>query len=136
MSQFSSSNVDRLVEAFIAYALPREEWTHTAHLKVGLWHCLQFPYGDALDLLRERIKRYNVTCGVANTETQGYHETITQCYLHLIYSFLKEADLKVSIDDALPKLPVQELPQLIEAHRKQGRLALRQSVREWARRWK
>jgi Uma2 family endonuclease len=37
---------------------------------------------------------------------------------------------------ALPQLPIRELPQLIEAHRTEGRLALRRSVREWARRWK
>jgi hypothetical protein len=51
-----------------------------------------------LNLLRERIKRYNVAFGVANTETQGYHKTITQFYLHLIYSFLRETDLTMSID--------------------------------------
>jgi Uma2 family endonuclease len=37
---------------------------------------------------------------------------------------------------ALPKLPVQEFPLLIETHRTAGRRALRQAVREWARRWK
>jgi hypothetical protein len=97
--QASPSEVVRLVEAFIDCSLPREEWTHAAHLKVGLWHCLKFADGDALELLRERIKRYNVAWDVANTKTQGYHETITQCYLRLIFSFVREADVSLPIDD-------------------------------------
>jgi len=32
-----------------------------------------------------------------------------------------------------PMLKVQELPSLIEAHRTQGRLALRRAVRAWVR---
>lgn len=97
--QASPSKLDRLVQAFIDCSLPREEWTHEAHLKVGFWHCLKFTYGDALDLLRERIKRYNVACGVANTRTQGYHETITRCYLNLIFSFMREVDMMLPIND-------------------------------------
>ncbi len=34
---------------------------------------------------------------------------------------------------ALPMLPIRELPQLIEAHRAEGRRAIRRAVREWAR---
>jgi Uma2 family endonuclease len=30
-----------------------------------------------------------------------------------------------------PSLSIQEIPQLIAAHRSQGRLALRRSIREW-----
>lgn len=34
---------------------------------------------------------------------------------------------------ALPRLPVRELPQLIETHRSAGRLAIRRAVRDWAK---
>jgi Uma2 family endonuclease len=34
---------------------------------------------------------------------------------------------------ALPMLPIRELPQVIEAHRAEGRRAIRRAVREWAR---
>jgi hypothetical protein len=56
-------------------------------------------FEDALDLLGDRIKHYNVACGVTNTESKGYHETITQCYLRLIFSFIREADVSLSIDE-------------------------------------
>jgi Uma2 family endonuclease len=53
-----------------------------------------------------------------------------------IYHLEGDQYVKAQVSLALPQLPVQELPQLIESHRGQGRLALRRSVREWARKWK
>lgn len=41
---------------------------------------------------------YNVVCGVVNTETSGYHETITQFYLRMIVYFLARQDVSQSID--------------------------------------
>lgn len=40
---------------------------------------------------------------------------------------------QVEQSQVFPALRVQELPQLIEAHREQGRLALRRAVRAWVR---
>ncbi|MBF2003787.1 MAG: Uma2 family endonuclease [Synechococcales cyanobacterium M58_A2018_015] len=40
---------------------------------------------------------------------------------------------QVEQSKVFPALRVQELPQLIEAHREQGRLALRRAVRAWVR---
>jgi hypothetical protein len=92
------SGTESLSKAFIHCRLPCEEWTHEAHLSVGLWHCLQYSPSEALNLLRERIKRYNVACGGVNTASQGYHETLTQLYLNLILSFLAEADRTIPMD--------------------------------------
>jgi len=32
-----------------------------------------------------------------NSDTEGYHETITRCFLHGVRVFLKEADLSVPL---------------------------------------
>jgi hypothetical protein len=90
---------DRIVRAFIARTLAKHEWTHQAHLRVGLWHALHFADAAALDLLRERICAYNEATGVANTDTGGYHETLTRFYLHVIRSFVSSADASLPIDD-------------------------------------
>jgi hypothetical protein len=39
--------------------------------------------------LRQSIKRYNIACGIENTDSQGYHETITRFYVLLIAHFIK-----------------------------------------------
>jgi hypothetical protein len=95
---------DRLVREFIARTLPKSEWTHEAHLRVGLWHALQYPDSTALELLRARISAYNEATGAANTATSGYHETITRFYVHVIRVFARSADPSVPIDELAPVL--------------------------------
>lgn len=84
--------IDPVVHGFITRTLPKSQWTHFAHLHVGLWHALEYPDGRALDLLRERIRAYNEATGVANTDHSGYHETITRFYLHVIRAFVRSVD--------------------------------------------
>jgi hypothetical protein len=98
------NEVNRIAEAFIACTLPKSEWTHEAHLKVGLWHCLRYSADESLNLLRERIKRYNIVCGVENTESSGYHETITYFYVWQIGYFLQNPAHHESIDDLATEL--------------------------------
>jgi hypothetical protein len=88
----------QLVEAFTSCTLPKDEWTHHAHLKVGLWHLLHYSPSESIERLRQGIKRYNVACGIENTESQGYHETITQFYVWLINQFIQQVDCLQSID--------------------------------------
>ncbi|MDJ0616418.1 MAG: hypothetical protein QNJ63_06650 [Calothrix sp. MO_192.B10] len=93
-----SSLTDRLVEAFISCTLPKSEWTHHTHLRVGLWHLLHYPQDESIQKLRQSIKKYNIACGIENTESQGYHETITLFYIWLINKFIQQADFSQPID--------------------------------------
>ena len=71
------------------------EWTHTAHLVTGLWHVTSFDGADALSRMREGILRLNTAHGTPNTDTRGYHETITRAYLVLLARFARaNADLE------------------------------------------
>jgi hypothetical protein len=72
------TETDRIAAALIARTLPKSEWTHEAHLRAGLWHAVHHPDAIALNLLRERIRAYNESTGVANTASSGYHETTTR----------------------------------------------------------
>ena len=46
---------------FEACAIPEKEWTHAAHLTVGLWHVERYGRDDALTRLRSGIRRLNET---------------------------------------------------------------------------
>lgn len=102
------SSTQQLVDAFLSRTLPKQEWTHEAHLKVGLWHLLHYSPSESLTRLRQNIKQYNVACGVANTETQGYHETITRFYVWIIDRFLRQVERAQSAS-AFPKASSQSL---------------------------
>ena len=81
-----------------ARSLPKAEWTHQAHLRAGLWHVIEHGPIIALDLMRSRISAYNESVGTANTDTSGYHETITRFYITVIDRFLATADRSLDLD--------------------------------------
>ena len=78
-----------LVRRFEDCTLPREEWTHAAHLTVALWHLLQFDWPEAVTRVRRGIKRYNTAHGIRTTPTGGYHETLTIFWLRTVRNFLE-----------------------------------------------
>jgi hypothetical protein len=80
--------LDDLAARFTACTLPKEHWTHVAHLSVGAWHVDRYGAQAALGMLRTGIRRLNDSHGVANSSTSGYHETITIAYVQLIDAFL------------------------------------------------
>lgn len=82
-------DTESLVAAFLDRSLPKPQWTHHAHLRVGLWHVRRFGAEEAARRLRERIRAYNEAVGTANTDTTGYHETLTVFYVRAIAAFLR-----------------------------------------------
>lgn len=80
--------IDRIVGGFADCTLSCSEWTHVAHLTVGLWYAREFAADEALERVRAGIKRYNTACGTENSATRGYHETITRFYMGVIATYL------------------------------------------------
>ena len=92
----SSADVESLVGRFLSCTLPKAEWTHQAHLAVGAWHVDRYGPDEALVRLRDGIRLLNDSHGTVNSDTSGYHETITRAYVRLIGGFLASCP-----DDAL-----------------------------------
>jgi hypothetical protein len=102
------SETDQLVEKFIARTLPKPEWTHHAHLRVGVWHVVSYGPEKALPLLRERISRYNESVGTVNSDDSGYHETVTAFYVKAIAAAIADQD-PASPLDALATLVIDRI---------------------------
>ena len=85
----SAAEVLALVRDFKFCTLPREQWTHHAHLTVALWHVLRYPHQTAVRLVREGIKRYNEAHGIRTTKTGGYHETITLFWMRVVRDYVR-----------------------------------------------
>ena len=84
----TGDELDDLVARFRAGTLPKDEWTHLAHLAVGTWHVYTHGPDQALDLLRTGITRLNDAHGTVNDDSGGYHETITRAYVRLLADFI------------------------------------------------
>ena len=72
----SDAEVERIASRFLDLSLPASEWTHAAHFAAALV-LLRDSSHDALAEMPALIRRYNLACGKQNSDTAGYHETIT-----------------------------------------------------------
>lgn len=90
---FESDDAVRHVgEGLLARTLPKAEWTHEAHLAACAWLVLERPDIALETELPGIISRYNVAVGGENTDTAGYHETLTQLYIIGVRRFLADCE--------------------------------------------
>jgi hypothetical protein len=83
----TDEEIARIAAGVIDLNLPKPEWTHAAHFACALW---MLTHGDAAREMPGLIRAYNEATGVANTDTDGYHETITQASLRAARSWLRD----------------------------------------------
>jgi hypothetical protein len=100
----SDAEIVRIGEGLVARSLPRPDWTHEAHLAATTYLLTRRPDIDLDAKLPEIIRRYNESVGGVNSDTEGYHETITRVFLHGVRLFLEEADANGSLHDLVNEL--------------------------------
>lgn len=125
--------LDELARRFRDRTLPKEAFTHEAHLRVGLWHVLEFGEAVALDELRRCIRAFNEAHGGVNSEEAGYHETITRFYVWRIARFAEAAAGAARSADGLADRLVAECGDrgLPLRHWSQARLMSREARLGW-----
>ena len=79
----SNDEIDYIGLRLMMRSLPKHRWTHEAHVAAAVW-ILESDAHNAETDLPPMIRRYNVSVGTANTDTTGYHETITLASLRRI----------------------------------------------------
>ncbi len=79
----SPETFQAFVAAWESGTLPKHEWSHAAHVAVGACYALRHG-AAALDRTREGIRRYNAAVGTANTDSSGYHETLTRFWAEVL----------------------------------------------------
>ncbi|MDA7977885.1 MAG: hypothetical protein MPJ50_03840 [Pirellulales bacterium] len=77
-----------LVAAFENGTLPHEDWNHEAHLRVAFCYLSQHAFEEAMERIRAGLKNYLSAKEIINTATQGYHETMTQLWMHVIAALM------------------------------------------------
>lgn len=88
----SDAEIEHIGEGLLSRTLPRAEWTHEAHLAATTYFLRKRPDVDLDVELPGIIRRYNESVGGVNSDTEGYHETITRAFLAGVRLFLLEAD--------------------------------------------
>jgi hypothetical protein len=77
---------------FLARTLAKPEWTHEAHIATTCWLIIE--RGDIAPEreLPDLIRRYNESVGGVNSDTEGYHETITQVFIRTLRRVLAKSE--------------------------------------------
>ena len=100
----SDAEITHLGEGLLARTLKREEWTHEAHLAATTYLLLKRPEIDLDRELPGIIRRFNESVGGVNSDSEGYHETITRVSLRGVRLFLEEAHRKEPLYELVNEL--------------------------------
>jgi hypothetical protein len=96
----SESVIRALVNGLLDATWPEADWKHREHCVATLGLLLFRPDMDLDRELPGIIQRYNLAHGGQNTDTTGYHHTITLIYLNAIRDFLSSLPTNTSPGDA------------------------------------
>lgn len=90
MTYSSDLDIHHIALGLLDHSLPKPDWTHAAHFAAALW-MLAEPSRDAMSEMPDIIRAYNDATGVPNTDSDGYHETITLASIRAARSVLNTA---------------------------------------------
>jgi len=96
-------------DGLLAATLPKAEWTHEAHLAACLWLLRECPDFAPEAQLPGIISAYNVASGGENTDSAGYHETLTQLYIRGVRAFAATLPAEMALADAVNALLASQI---------------------------
>jgi hypothetical protein len=73
--------IQRIGEGLLARTLPRDDWTHEAHIAATTWLLRDRPDIDIDRDIAAIIASYNESVGGVNDAANGYHDTITRAFI-------------------------------------------------------
>lgn len=84
----SDREIQAIGQGLLDSTLPKAAWTHAAHLAAAAWLLAVRTDIDAPARMPDIIRAYNEATGTANTDSGGYHHTITLASLRAVADFL------------------------------------------------
>ncbi|HRJ00354.1 MAG TPA: hypothetical protein PKV67_06225 [Hyphomonas sp.] len=100
----TDDEIEAAARGMTGCTLPKAGWTHEAHFAVALWLLRERGEAPVRAEMPGLIRRYNESVGGRNTDTEGYHETITQASLTMAARALAEAGPGAPLSVALMAL--------------------------------
>lgn len=118
-----------LLRRFEDRSLDHSAWNHAAHLRITYLYVRSLPPAEALEAVRTGIQSFNAANNIEQTETGGYHETLTQTWFRLVLAAARTTPPSTPTADSRAFLRVH--PQLLDK-----KLPLRHYTREMIMSWK
>ena len=105
----SDSEIERIGTGLLDRSLPKVDWTHAGHFAAVLWLLRRHGERAVSAAMPDWIRRYNEATGVANTDTGGYHETITRASIRAADHVLRMHGGEVPLHAVFESLMSSEL---------------------------
>ena len=96
----TDTDISAIARAVLDRSLPKPQWTHEAHFAAALW---LLRHGGDFDMAAI-IRSHNDATGTPNTDSNGYHHSITLASLTVARSALAaapDASLSVVLADLM-----------------------------------
>lgn len=93
-------NDQDFLQQFEACSLPKELFKHRGHLRVTWLYLEKYAYPEAVDAVRDGIKKYAASLGAA----QIFHETMTLAWIKLVAAARHQKDAS-SFEDFMAAHP-------------------------------
>jgi hypothetical protein len=103
----AEAEIDEFIAAFEAGTLPKERWTHAAHILTGACYVYSLGEEAAIARMRERVSAYNLAVGGQNTAASGYHETVTVFWIKLLATRARGSSRSEFVHAAVKELASQ-----------------------------
>jgi hypothetical protein len=91
MTCLSDADIEAIAHGLADRTLPKREWTHAAHFAAALV-ILSRHGAEAETRMPPLIRAYNEATGTPNTDSSGYHETITLASLRAARAMLRASE--------------------------------------------
>lgn len=129
----SDPSIATVANGFLDRGLPKAEWTHAAHFATTLWLMRHQPERDLPHGMPGLIRAYNEAVGGVNSDSAGYHATITQASIRAARAFQADRPVNEPLHvcvDALMAGPLGN-PDWLLAHWSRKRLFSVAARRAW-----
>jgi hypothetical protein len=93
-----------LTLAMMDCSLPKADWTHEGHFAAALWLLRHRPDLATPDAMRGLIMRYNDATNTPNTDSSGYHHSITVASLRAAAHHLAKHAPEIPLHEVLAAL--------------------------------
>ncbi len=127
------AQIEHVATGFLDATLPKAEWTHTAHFAALLWILRYRPDLNPEKDLPSLIRAYNLATGTENSDTSGYHETITLASITATRAFMARYRGNPPLCEILDQIMASNLGQSdwLLAHWRRDTLFCVEARRRW-----
>jgi hypothetical protein len=102
-------NDQAFLEGFEKCSIPREQWSHEAHVRMAWLYLTRHPLEHALEKICSGIRRYNKA---VTGSTEGYHHTVTVAFSRLVAARLVPGQAYADFKAGNPELYASHPPAL------------------------